>query len=104
MKKISIYTIIISILLLCAGIAATTYGAIWVEKTTNYGPIISLIIGVIFLGIVACGLILKFYLKFKFKKMDSTEVKSIVDSSELDTQIALFIILNPIQSKKIGFK
>lgn len=104
MKKISIYTIIISILLLGAGIAATTYGAIWVEKTTNFGPIISLVIGVIFLGIVAFGLILKFYLKFKFKRMEPLEVKLIAESSELDTKSALFAILNPIQSKKLGFK
>ena len=104
MKKISIYTIIISILLLCAGIAATTYGAIWVEKTNNIGPIISLIIGCLLLSFIFILLIFKFYLKLKFKKMNTNDIKYIISQSELDTQSALFAILNPIQAKKIGFK
>lgn len=104
MKKISIYTIIIGILLLAAGIATTTYGAIWIEKTNNIGPIIALAIGILLLSFIFLTLLFKFYLKLKFKKMEANEIKYIVSQNELDTKSALFAILNPIQANKLGFK
>lgn len=103
MKKMLIWSSIISFLLLGAGLATTIYGAIWIKKVDNVGPIIALIIGAIFLSILLLGIVIKFYLKFSYKSQSKEEVKSLL-SGDLDTKTAIFCLLNPLQASKLGYK